>query len=158
MYDRHTTRSRGFGFVTMDVRAVAAAVDDQARDKFCHQLDGKHFEVRPATPVGASPPPAPPGVGIVNRCVGIKILRRVDLRAIDATPARWRGGAVSSPLDGVSTPRHRAPDVLIDFHTGRDPSPVRTGTAARRARVHGRDDALAERRRRLDDLPVSRER
>ena len=59
MYDRHTTRSRGFGFVTMDVRAVAAAVDDQAEDKFCHQLDGKHFEVRPATPVGASPPPAP---------------------------------------------------------------------------------------------------
>ena len=35
--------------------------------------------------------------------------RRVDLRAIDAMPARWRGGADSSPLDGASTarPRHR---------------------------------------------------
>jgi hypothetical protein len=29
--------------------------------------------------------------------------RRVDLHAIDATPARWRGGAGSSPLDGAST-------------------------------------------------------
>jgi len=28
--------------------------------------------------------------------------RRVDLHAIDATPARWRGGAGSSPLDGTS--------------------------------------------------------
>ena len=29
--------------------------------------------------------------------------RRVDLHAIDATPARWRGGVGSSPLDGAST-------------------------------------------------------
>ena len=29
--------------------------------------------------------------------------RRVDLHAIDATPARWRGDAGSSPLDGAST-------------------------------------------------------
>ena len=29
--------------------------------------------------------------------------RRVVLHAIDATPARWRGGAGSSPLDGAST-------------------------------------------------------
>ena len=28
--------------------------------------------------------------------------RRVVLHAIDATPARWRGGAGSSPLDGAS--------------------------------------------------------
>jgi hypothetical protein len=41
--------------------------------------------------------------------VEIKILRRVllnhrvDLHAIDATPARWRGDAGSSPLDGAST-------------------------------------------------------
>ena len=28
--------------------------------------------------------------------------RRVDLHAIDATPARWRGDAVPSPLDGAS--------------------------------------------------------
>ena len=55
--------------------------------------------------------------------------RRVDLHAIDATPARWRGDAGSSPLDGASTaassPRndlvknYRAPDTLVDFHTGR---------------------------------------
>ena len=29
--------------------------------------------------------------------------RRVDLHAIDAPPARWRGGVGSSPLDGAST-------------------------------------------------------
>ena len=29
--------------------------------------------------------------------------RRVDLHAIDATRARWRGDAGSSPLDGAST-------------------------------------------------------
>ena len=29
--------------------------------------------------------------------------RRVYLHAIDATPARWRGDAGSSPLDGAST-------------------------------------------------------
>ena len=46
--------------------------------------------------------------GVVPPCVGIKILRRVranrrvDLHAIDATPARWRGDAGSSPLDGAS--------------------------------------------------------
>ena len=39
--------------------------------------------------------------------------RRVDLHAIDATPARWRGVG-SSPLDGSS-----APDTLVDFRTGR---------------------------------------
>ena len=42
----------------------------------------------------------------VGACVEIKILRRVH--AIDATPARWRGDAGSSP-----------PDTLVDFHTGR---------------------------------------
>ena len=36
--------------------------------------------------------------------------RLVDLHAIGATPARWRGDAGSSPLD--------APDALVDFHTG----------------------------------------
>ena len=29
--------------------------------------------------------------------------RRVDLHAIDATPARWRGGAGTSPLDRART-------------------------------------------------------
>ena len=54
--------------------------------------------------------------------------RRVVLHAIDATPARWRGDAGSSPLDRARTaapsPRNdfvkncRAPDALVDFHTG----------------------------------------
>ena len=42
---------------------------------------------------------------------------RVDLDAIDATPARRRGGAGSSPLDRISTAAC-APDALVDFHTG----------------------------------------
>ena len=45
--------------------------------------------------------------------------RRVVLHAIDATPARWRGDAGSSPLDGArtaaSSPRN---DTLVDIHTG----------------------------------------
>ena len=49
------------------------------------------------------------GGPIVMVCVEIKILRRVHadrrvvLHAIDATPARWRGGAGSSPLDRTRT-------------------------------------------------------
>jgi len=53
---------------------------------------------------------------------------RVVLHAINATPARWRGDAGSSPLDrartAASSPRNdfvkncRAPDTLFDFHTG----------------------------------------
>ena len=44
----------------------------------------------------------------VEVCVEIKfparfvLNRRGDLHAIDATPARWRGGVGSSPLDGAS--------------------------------------------------------
>jgi len=39
-----------------------------------------------------------------NQIYGAFVLnRRVDLHAIDATPARWRGDAGSSPLDGAST-------------------------------------------------------
>jgi hypothetical protein len=34
---------------------------------------------------------------------GFALNRRVDLHAIDATPARWRGHAGSSPLNGAST-------------------------------------------------------
>ena len=38
-----------------------------------------------------------------NQIYGAFVLnRRVDLHAIDATPARWRGGVGSSPLDGTS--------------------------------------------------------
>ena len=49
------------------------------------------------------------GGPIVMVCVEIKILRRVRadrrvvLHAIDATPARWRGGTASSPLNGAGT-------------------------------------------------------
>ena len=126
MYDRHTTRSRGFGFVTMDVRAVAAAVDDQARDKFCHQLDGKHFEVRPATPVGASPPPAPPGVGIVNRPAGDldALLTGAPARAPSFTPSAPRpGGYQMPPPNGAMyappPPNFGLKDVCRDFQNGR---------------------------------------
>ena len=42
--------------------------------------------------------------------------RRVDLHAIDATTARWRGDAGSAPLDGTSAAT--SPDTLVDFHTG----------------------------------------
>ena len=53
-----------------------------------------------------------------------------DIHAIDATPARWRGDVVSSPLDRASTtassPRNdlvkNAPDALVDFHTDHDQS------------------------------------
>ena len=45
--------------------------------------------------------------------------RRVVLHAIDATPARWRGGVGSSPLDGASaatsSPRN---DLVSTRHTG----------------------------------------
>ena len=38
-----------------------------------------------------------------NQIYGAFVLNsRVDLNAIDATPARWRGGVGSSPLDGTS--------------------------------------------------------
>ena len=45
--------------------------------------------------------------------------RRVVLHAIDATPARWRGDAGSSPLDRARTTAC-APVALVDFHTGAD--------------------------------------
>jgi hypothetical protein len=54
---------------------------------------------------------------------------RVVLHAIDATPARWRGDAGSSPLDramtAASLPRNDLvkncrvhPSHLVDFHAG----------------------------------------
>ena len=79
------------------------------------QLDGpsgKEFEAM----IGAEPQcdefssafAAQPGLICKHLC-GVKIygafvlIRRVDLHAIDATPARWRG----------------RPDTLVDFHTGK---------------------------------------
>jgi hypothetical protein len=51
-----------------------------------------------------------------NQIYGAFVLnRRVDLHAIDATPARWRGDVASSPLDGAS-----AATSLVDVHTGDD--------------------------------------
>ena len=39
-----------------------------------------------------------------NQVYGAFVLnRRFELHAIDATSARWRGGAGSPPLDGAST-------------------------------------------------------
>jgi hypothetical protein len=79
--------------------------------------------------------------------------RRVDLHAIDATPARWRGDVGSSPLDGASaaasSPRNdsvknyrvRPTHSVVDFHTGphkcagpaRRPDDLRPARQARRA-------------------------
>ena len=63
--------------------------------------------------------------------------RRDDLHVIDATPARWRGNAGSSPLDRARTaapsPRNdlvkncRAPVALVDFHTGAERDMGRAG-------------------------------
>ena len=77
-------------------------------------------------------PPPLPSFGR-STCVEIKILRRVAAfvqnrrnvpHAIDATPARWCGGACSSPLDRARTaapsPRNdivKCTDALVDFHT-----------------------------------------
>ena len=65
-----------------------------------------------------------------SKFYGAFVLNRRVLHAIDATPARWRGDAGSSPLDrarsAASSPRNdivkncRAPDTLVDFHTGLD--------------------------------------
>ena len=53
-----------------------------------------------------------------SKCYGAFVLnRRVDLHAVDATPARWRGDAGSSPLDRARTAAC-APDTLVDCHTG----------------------------------------
>ena len=40
---------------------------------------------------------------------------RVVLHAIDATPARWRGDAGSSPLDRARRPRHRREKVFANL-------------------------------------------
>ena len=44
--------------------------------------------------------------------------RRIVLHAIDATPARWRGDAGSSPLDRARTAASSPRNALADFHTG----------------------------------------
>ena len=58
--------------------------------------------------------------------------RRVLLHAIDATPARWRGDAGSSPLDRARTAASSpsAPGALVDFHTGIDGARRSARTAA----------------------------
>ena len=42
------------------------------------------------------------------------LILRVSLHVIDATPARWRGDAGSSPLDRARSAA-RAPDTLVDL-------------------------------------------
>mmetsp|Transcript_11177 Transcript_11177/g.30501 ORF Transcript_11177/g.30501 Transcript_11177/m.30501 type:complete len:144 (-) Transcript_11177:1467-1898(-) len=65
----------------------------------------------------------------------------VVLHAIDAPPARWRGGVGSSPLDGT-------PDTLVDFHTVIDVGEVEGvlhiysnlhDAVVKKRREHGRD-------------------
>ena len=66
--------------------------------------------------------------------------RRVDLHAIDATPARWRGDAGSSPLDGARTaapsPRN---DLVTNYRctrrTGRFPHRSHLQKCVRRGNV-----------------------
>ena len=73
-----------------------------------------------------------------------------DLHAIDATPARWRGGAGSSPLDGGQHGRVIAavtgvPGALLDFHTAVVAgfhAAMRSKIIERRAR-HAADDREA---------------
>ena len=101
--------------------------DGAARYLSCRRLPGarppqpllsEHAATAPPPPAPAptAPPPparAPPSptswtcdrCTLVNACVEIKVLRRdrVVLHAIDATPARWRGDAGSSPLDRART-------------------------------------------------------
>ena len=78
--------------------------------------DGKHaFRLAPATyPIRLG---LAADVGqTVASCVILKFTAR-------STPARWRGGVGSSPIDGSS-----APDTLVDFHTGRvEPELCETG-------------------------------
>ena len=54
--------------------------------------------------VVAKPPPKKHAAVWKSKIHGAFVLnRRVDLHAIDAPPARWRGDADSSSLDGAST-------------------------------------------------------
>ena len=83
---------------------------------------------------------------------------RVVLHAIDATPARWRGDAGSSPLDrarsAASSPRNDLvkncrvhPTHWLIFHTGRDPPCPRASWCPfrRRKRVARREVRAAAR-------------
>ena len=56
--------------------------------------------------------------------------RRVVLHAIDATPARWRGGAGSSPLDGAGTAVRSVGCGVLDV--GRGEGAVGRGVVGRR--------------------------
>ena len=68
--------------------------------------------------------------------------RRVDLHAIDAAPARWRGDAGSSALDGISTAASssKSPDALVDFHTGRSGQEARKKSRGRQKVIKTNDN------------------
>ena len=75
------------------------------------------------TAAASSPPDDFVSTITILTCVEIKfdgafvVNHRVDLHAIDAPPARWRGDAGSSSLDGAST---AASSSRNDFHTAAD--------------------------------------
>ena len=75
------------------------------------------------------------------------LILRVNLHAIDATPARWRGDAGSSPLDRARE-LSGAPDALVAFHTDRDQRLGPTPRDVRRIKSFG-----LERRTRLVTRP-----
>ena len=77
-------------------------------DIVLHAFPGEHFRELFLRRTGAPPHLSTILVSVVNICVEIKFTarfvlnRRVDLHAIDATPARWRGDVGSSSLGGAS--------------------------------------------------------
>ena len=111
----------------------------------------------------SAPPPPPPAPGVEScgksNFYGAFVLNRpVVLHAIDATPARWRGDAGSSPLGGASTAASSpsdlvkmsgAPDPLVDSQV----APPRGGFSYRRCRLVRHLACDAARRRRPGQPP-----
>ena len=83
------------------VRAIRGCLDTSVAERYGEQGRGPGVRGANTARIFSSPICVP-------SCAEIKILRRVlnlrvDFHAIDASPARWRGDAGSSPLDGAST-------------------------------------------------------
>jgi len=87
-------------------RTIAQALEEADQDRAREQ------RVDEPSPAEKQPdePPSQPSRALLhslhlcgNQIYGAFVLnRRVDLHAIDAMPARWRGDDGSSPLDGAS--------------------------------------------------------